>query len=46
MLRLDGVVKKFGDKRAVDHVSLVVPAGQLLGVIGQCGSGFCWFGFV
>ncbi|MEI7875238.1 MAG: phosphonate ABC transporter ATP-binding protein [Alphaproteobacteria bacterium] len=39
MLRLDGVVKKFGDKRAVDHVSLVVPAGQLLGVIGQSGSG-------
>ncbi len=39
MLVLDGVVKKFGDKRAVDHVSLAVPAGQLLGVIGQSGSG-------
>jgi len=39
MLQLDGVVKKFGDKRAVDHVSLAVPAGQLLGVIGQSGSG-------
>ncbi|NDH62725.1 MAG: phosphonate ABC transporter ATP-binding protein [Alphaproteobacteria bacterium] len=39
MLRLDGVVKKFGDKCAVDRVSLVVPAGQLLGVIGQSGSG-------
>ena len=39
MLRLDGVVKKFGDKRAVDGISLVVPRGQLVGVIGQSGSG-------
>jgi phosphonate transport system ATP-binding protein len=39
MLRLDGVVKKFGDKRAVDGLSLVVPKGQLIGVIGQSGSG-------
>ena len=39
MLRLDGVVKKFGDKRAVDSISLVVPKGQLVGVIGQSGSG-------
>jgi phosphonate transport system ATP-binding protein len=39
MLRLNGVVKKFGDKRAVDSISLVVPQGQLVGVIGQSGSG-------
>src|SRR5471032_860008 len=39
MLRLNGVVKKFGDKRAVDGISLVVPQGQLVGVIGQSGSG-------
>jgi phosphonate transport system ATP-binding protein len=39
MLRLDGIVKKFGDKRAVDGISLVVPRGQLVGVIGQSGSG-------
>jgi phosphonate transport system substrate-binding protein len=39
MLRLECVVKSFGGKRAVDQVSLVVPAGQLLGVIGQSGSG-------
>jgi phosphonate transport system ATP-binding protein len=39
MLRLDGVVKAFGDKRAVDGINLVVPRGQLLGVIGQSGSG-------
>ncbi len=39
VLRLDSVVKKFGDKRAVDNVSLVVPSGQLVGVIGASGSG-------
>jgi len=39
MLRLDNVVKSFGAKRAVDGISLVVPAGQLVGVIGQSGSG-------
>ena len=39
MLRLDGVVKSFGDRRAVDHISLAVPRGQLLGVIGRSGSG-------
>ena len=39
MLRLQSVVKSFGAKRAVDNISLVVPAGQLVGVIGQSGSG-------
>jgi phosphonate transport system ATP-binding protein len=39
VLRLEGVVKKFGEKRAVDGISLAVPAGQLVGVIGQSGSG-------
>jgi phosphonate transport system ATP-binding protein len=39
MLRLEGVVKSFGDKRAVDQVSLAVPAGQLVGVIGRSGAG-------
>jgi phosphonate transport system ATP-binding protein len=39
MLQLEGVIKSFGDKRAVDQISLEVPAGQLLGVIGQSGSG-------
>ncbi|MFI4999091.1 MAG: phosphonate ABC transporter ATP-binding protein [Reyranellales bacterium] len=39
MLRLESVVKSFGGKRAIDGVSLVVPAGQLVGVIGQSGSG-------
>jgi phosphonate transport system ATP-binding protein len=39
MLRLDGVVKRFGERRAVDRVSLVVPKGQFVGVIGPSGSG-------
>ena len=39
MLRLEGIVKKFGDNRAVDGVSLVVPVGQLVGVIGRSGAG-------
>ena len=37
MLRLEGVVKSFGDRRAVDQISLAVPPGQLLGVIGRSG---------
>ena len=39
MLRLEGVTKSFGGKKAVDDVSLVVPTGQLVGVIGRSGAG-------
>ena len=39
MLRLEGVTKSFNAKRAVDQVSLVVPTGQLVGVIGRSGAG-------
>ena len=39
MLRLEGVTKSFSNKHAVDQVSLVVPAGQLVGVIGRSGAG-------
>ncbi|CAN5918736.1 phosphonate ABC transporter ATP-binding protein [soil metagenome] len=39
MLRLEGVTKSFNGKRAVDQVSLAVPTGQLVGVIGRSGAG-------
>lgn len=39
MLRLEGVTKSFGGKHAVDNVSLVVPVGQMVGVIGRSGAG-------
>ena len=39
MLRLESVTKSFSNKRAVDQVSLVVPTGQLVGVIGRSGAG-------
>ena len=39
MLRLEGVTKSFGGKPAVDGVSLIVPAGQMVGVIGRSGAG-------
>ena len=39
MLRLEGVTKSFNAKRAVDQVSLIVPTGQLVGVIGRSGAG-------
>ena len=46
MLRLDGVSKMFGDKRAVDGINLVVPRGQLLGVIVQRVSGQDYYDYV
>jgi phosphonate transport system ATP-binding protein len=39
MLVLDGVSKQFGRTRAVDGVSLAVPRGQFVGVIGRSGAG-------
>jgi len=36
---LDGVTKQFDDVVAVRDLSLVVPAGSILGVIGPSGSG-------
>ena len=39
MLKLDHVTKQFGDYRAVNDVSIEVPMGQMLGVIGRSGAG-------
>jgi phosphonate transport system ATP-binding protein len=39
MLVLEGLTKAFGDTRAVQDVSLTVPAGQFVGVIGRSGAG-------
>jgi ABC-type phosphate/phosphonate transport system ATPase subunit len=39
MLRLEGVTKRFGAKAAVDNVSLEIPSGQFVGVIGRSGAG-------
>jgi phosphonate transport system ATP-binding protein len=39
MLQLEGVTRRFGAVTAVDDVSLTVPRGQMLGVIGRSGAG-------
>jgi phosphonate transport system ATP-binding protein len=39
MLVLDSLGKTFGDARAVQDVSLAVPAGQFVAVIGRSGAG-------
>lgn len=39
MLVVDGVTKQFGRTRAVDAVTLSVPRGQFVGIIGRSGAG-------
>ena len=39
MLEIQGLTRRFGDKTAVDSVTLAVPAGQMVGVIGRSGAG-------
>ena len=39
MLVLDGVTKAFGAAVAVSAVSLSIPRGQFVGVIGRSGAG-------
>ncbi len=38
-LSLRGLTRRFGETLAVDDVSLEVPAGQMLGIIGRSGAG-------
>ncbi len=39
MLRIEGLNKLFGNVRAVDHVRLDIPEGQMVGIIGSSGAG-------
>jgi phosphonate transport system ATP-binding protein len=39
MLQLAGVTRRFGAKVAVDGITLDIPAGQMVGVIGRSGAG-------
>jgi phosphonate transport system ATP-binding protein len=39
MLEINGLAKAFGPNRAVDSISLVVPQGQMVGIIGRSGAG-------
>ena len=39
MLELQALTRRFGATTAVDGVSLTVPAGQMLGIIGRSGAG-------
>jgi phosphonate transport system ATP-binding protein len=38
-LRISGLTRRFGATLAVDDLSLEVPAGQMLGIIGRSGAG-------
>ena len=39
MLRLENLVKTFGNVSAVHGVSLTIPQGQMVGIIGRSGAG-------
>ncbi|MDP2781977.1 phosphonate ABC transporter ATP-binding protein [Devosia sp.] len=39
MLKISNVTRRFGDKVAVDDVTLEIPQGQMVGVIGRSGAG-------
>ncbi len=39
LLRIEGVAKKFGNFRAVDHVSLDIRSGEFLALLGPSGCG-------
>ncbi len=39
VIEVDNLVKRFGDKTAVDHVSMSVAKGEIAGFLGPNGSG-------
>lgn len=39
VLRADGLVKRFGDRAAVDHVGFTISAGETYGLLGPNGAG-------
>ncbi len=39
MLEIEGLTRRFGDRTAVDQVTLRIPDGQIVGVIGRSGAG-------
>jgi len=39
LLRIEGVAKKFGNFRAVDHVTLDIRAGEFFALLGPSGCG-------
>ena len=39
MIRTDGLTKRYGERVALDDVSLVVPEGAVYGLVGQNGAG-------
>ena len=39
MLEIRNVSRRFGKKTAVDHISIDIPEGQMVGVIGRSGAG-------
>ncbi|MCH7940232.1 MAG: ATP-binding cassette domain-containing protein, partial [Candidatus Marinimicrobia bacterium] len=39
LIRIDGVSKSFGSTRALDNISLEIPAGRIVGLVGPNGAG-------